>query len=301
MAHLPWLGERSGLSTLICNKVSKEGSKAIKLHCIIHQQILCTKHLKYDHVMKPVIKTIHFIRSKALCHCQFKQFLLNIQAKYGDVLYHNDVRWLSRGSALQRFYSLRREIGHFLEEKGQPMPELSDPVWLADLGFLVDITKYLNALNTSLQGQDAAVNQLYSHIKAFETKLQLFQRHLSQTQPNTIHFSALQEIVNSFPQDNISAQTRRYAADIASLAGEFKRRFQDFAAIEKEIRLLSSPFSVDPDDAPDQLQLELIELQCDSEWRSRHQQLSLVNFYRQLDKGRFQEIRTFAKKNAELV
>lgn len=29
-------GERSGLSTLICNKVCEEVGKAIKLHCIIH-------------------------------------------------------------------------------------------------------------------------------------------------------------------------------------------------------------------------------------------------------------------------
>lgn len=170
------------------------------------------------------------------------------------------------------------------------MRELSDPIWLADLGFPVDITKHLNVLNTSLRGKDAAVNLLYSHLKAFGTKLQLFIRQLSQTQPNLIHFSALQEIMNSFPQDNISAQMSRYAADITSLAGEFKRCFQNFAAIEKEISLFSSPFSVDPNDAPDQLQLKLIELHCDSELRSRHQQLSLVNFYRQLDKSRFQEI-----------
>lgn len=58
----------------------------------------------------------------------------------------------------------------------------------------------------------------------------------------------------------------RYAADIASLALEFIRRFQDFAVIEKETTLFSSPFSVDPDDAPHQLQLELIDLLCDSEW-----------------------------------
>ncbi|KAF4087849.1 hypothetical protein AMELA_G00076080 [Ameiurus melas] len=150
-------GERSGLSTLICNKVSEEGGKAIKRHCIIHQQVLCAKHLKYDHVMKPVIKTINYIRSKALCHRQFQQFLLHIQAEYGDVVHHNNVRWLSRGSALQRFYSLREEIGQFLAKKGQPMPELSDPVWLADFGFLVDITQPLNMLNTSLQGQNAAM------------------------------------------------------------------------------------------------------------------------------------------------
>lgn len=149
-------GEKSGLSTLVCNKVSKGGGKAIKLHCIIHQQILCAKHLKYDHVMKPVIKAINYIRSKALCHRQFQQF----QAEYGDVVYHNNVRWLSRGSALQRSYSLRKGIGQFLAKKGQPMLELSDPIWLADFGFLVDITQHLNALNTSIQGQNAVVSQL---------------------------------------------------------------------------------------------------------------------------------------------
>nr|XP_057931891.1 general transcription factor II-I repeat domain-containing protein 2 [Doryrhamphus excisus] len=293
-------GERSGLSSLVCNKVSEEGGSAIKLHCIIHQEVLCAKYMKYDNVMKPVIKTINYIRSKALCHRQFQQFLLDIQAEYGDVLYHTDVRWLSRGSALQRFFSLREEIGQFLTKKGQPMPQLNDPVWLADLGFLVDITQHLNALNTSLQGQNAVVSQLYSHIKAFRTKLLLFQRHLSQAQPNTAHFPSLQEIVTSFPQINISAQMTKYAADISSLVEEFQQRFRDFAAIEKEITLFSSPFSVDPDDAPDHLQLELIELQCDAEHRSRHQQLPLVNFYRQLDEGRFQAIRTFAKKMLSL-
>ncbi|OCT78218.1 hypothetical protein XELAEV_18029325mg, partial [Xenopus laevis] len=278
-------GERSGLSTLVCNKVSEEGGKAIKLHCIIHQQVLCAKHLKYDHVMKPVIKLINLIRAKALCHRQFQQFLLDIQAEYRDVVYS---------------ITTTQEIGQFLAKKGQPMPEISDPVWLADFGFLIDITRHLNVLNTSLQGQNAVVSQLYSHIKAFRTKLLLFQSHLSQTQPNTTHFPSLQEIMTSFPQNNISAQMRRYPSDISSLAEEFQQRFRDFVAIEKDIMLFSSPFSVDPDDAPDHLQLELIELQCDTECCSRHQQLPLVNFYRQLDKGRFQEIRTFAKKMLSL-
>lgn len=39
-------GGRSRLSTLICNKVSKEAGDAIKLHSLIHQQALCSKHLK---------------------------------------------------------------------------------------------------------------------------------------------------------------------------------------------------------------------------------------------------------------
>ncbi|XP_026027535.1 general transcription factor II-I repeat domain-containing protein 2 [Astatotilapia calliptera] len=215
-------GERSGLSTLICNKVGKQAGNAVKLDCIIHQLALCAKYLKFDDVMKPVAKTVNCIRSKALCHRQFQQFLHDIQAEYGDVIYYNDVRWLSQGSALQRFFSLREEIRQFLDETGQPMEELSDPVWLANLAFLVDITKHVNALNVNLQGKDAVVSQLYAHIKAFGTKLQLFQRHLSLTEPS----------------------------------------------IEKDMLLFSSPFSVDPDDAPLQLQLELIELQCDDEQKT---------------------------------
>lgn len=178
----------------------------------------------------------------------------------------------------------------FLGEKGQPMEELSDPVWLTDLAFLVDITKHLNALNVNLQGQDAVLSQLYAHIKAFGTKLQLFQRHLSQTEPCTAHFPALKEVIDSFQQDNIGAQMMSYATAIASLSMEFNKRFRDFAVIEKDMLLSSSPFSVDPDDALPQLQLELIELQCDDERHGKHQQLSLVDFYGQLDKGRFPEM-----------
>lgn len=198
-------GERSGLSTLICNKISKGGGNAIKLHCIIYQQAVCAKHLKFDHVMKPVVNAINSIRSKAPHHRRFQQFLLDIQAEYRDVIYHNDVRWLSRGSAM-RFCSLREKIERFLGKKGHPMEELSDPVWLADLAFLVDITKHLNALNIYLQGQDAAVSQLYAHIKAFGTKLQLFQKHCALPSferghrqfPTGQHRCANEELCNSY-------------------------------------------------------------------------------------------------------
>ena len=43
-------GEQSRLSTRIYKKVSDEGGDAVKLHCIIHQQVLCAKHLPFAHV-----------------------------------------------------------------------------------------------------------------------------------------------------------------------------------------------------------------------------------------------------------
>jgi hypothetical protein len=60
------------------------------------------------------------------------------------------VRWLSRGAVLKRFFDFRKEINTFLIEKGKSVPELTDPQWLIDLGFLTDLTHELNMLNMKL-------------------------------------------------------------------------------------------------------------------------------------------------------
>ncbi|KAJ8388832.1 hypothetical protein AAFF_G00125880 [Aldrovandia affinis] len=39
---------------------------------------------------------VNSIRSKALNHRQFKTMLDEMDAQYGDVLYHQEVRWLNR-------------------------------------------------------------------------------------------------------------------------------------------------------------------------------------------------------------
>jgi len=66
-------------------------------HCIIHQEALCCKVLAWKNVMDTVISTINNIRKNGLAHQQFHQFLEEIEAEYGDVIYFTEVRWLSRG------------------------------------------------------------------------------------------------------------------------------------------------------------------------------------------------------------
>ncbi|KAK2863732.1 hypothetical protein Q7C36_002886 [Tachysurus vachellii] len=111
-----------------------------------------------------------------------------------------DVRWLSRGSLLQRFYSLRSEIDKFLKEKGRPLHKLSDPLWLADLAFLVDLT-HLNTLNKNIQGKEQLVSHLYAHMKAF---------------------------CSAFPKADLSAKKEKYASGITSLVTEFNQRLRFF-------------------------------------------------------------------------
>ncbi|GBP65968.1 General transcription factor II-I repeat domain-containing protein 2 [Eumeta japonica] len=53
----------------------------------------------------------------------------------------------------KRFYGLRNEIADFIEMKNNPLSKLSDPKWICDLAFLVDLTGYLNDLNLKLQKQ----------------------------------------------------------------------------------------------------------------------------------------------------
>lgn len=50
-------GRRDGLVALVQRKLEEEGvEKVISLHCIIHQQALCSKCLNFDNVMSVVVK-----------------------------------------------------------------------------------------------------------------------------------------------------------------------------------------------------------------------------------------------------
>jgi len=47
----------------------------MKLYCIIHQQSLCGKTLKFEHVMKVMVSVVNFIRSHGLNYCQLRSVL----------------------------------------------------------------------------------------------------------------------------------------------------------------------------------------------------------------------------------
>lgn len=71
-------------------------------------------------------------------------------SEHQQVLYHADVRWLSRGKMLCRFYELRAEIAAFLSENKSPLAEHVDcEEWLAKVGHLEDFFNHLNSLNWS--------------------------------------------------------------------------------------------------------------------------------------------------------
>uniref|UniRef100_A0A3Q3ISJ2 SPIN-DOC-like zinc-finger domain-containing protein n=1 Tax=Monopterus albus TaxID=43700 RepID=A0A3Q3ISJ2_MONAL len=87
------------------------------LHCIIHQA-LCARTLDFSHVMDLVTKITNLIRggNRSLSHRRLTAFLDDVDAAYGDLQMHTDIRWMSRGKCLERFFALRSEIPVFLED-----------------------------------------------------------------------------------------------------------------------------------------------------------------------------------------
>ena len=287
------VGSRAGVSSLIkkelaSNNVDMHDFNAF--HCIIHQQNLCAKSVKFEHVMKKVISTINFIKSRALNHRQFQQFLEDVEAECRDLIYYCEVRWLSKGKMLKRFYDLKDEIATFMDMKGKIIPELSDDNWVRDLAFLVDLTMHFNDLNTKLQGQGQFVHHLYSHVKTFQSKLQLWEKQLRND--NTFHFPTLAGCGKS--------KCAPYADELISMNEEFDHRFQDFRLQESSLHMFSSPFDVNVEQAPEEFQMELIELQANDDLKRDMKDYSLLEFYKRLPEESFPKIKDLARKKMSL-
>ncbi|XP_070408067.1 general transcription factor II-I repeat domain-containing protein 2B-like [Nothobranchius furzeri] len=276
-------------------------------HCIIHQQAICSKVTGFEHVMTPVVKIINSIRSKAKQHRIFKVLLEELSAEYGDLLLHTEIRWLSRGRVLQRFFPLLCEIKKLMQSKGEDISLLEDIEWILDLAFLTDITGKLNHLNCELQGKGKTVADMISAVNAFKAKMNIFSVHLQKKR--VLHFPAVQSVLN----DNASASETfdkvvdKYSEVINRLGQEFENRFRDFDQLEPCVSFISNPFvQVEIACIAEQLsatfslnagevEIEIITLQNDLHLKA-HQ--SEPNFWCLVDTEKYKGVCTAAMKVA---
>lgn len=290
------IGSKSGLIGRINSKMSELNlSPPIGIHCIVHQQALCGKVLDLENVMSIVVQIINFIRSHGLNHRQFQNFLSEIESEYKDVLYHNNVRWLSRGKILKRFFFLRHEIEIFLIEKNKQYTQLNDGEWLWDLAILTDITHHLNLLNLKLQGKEKLVSTLFGSVKAFQNKLSLFLNQIEE-----LNFSHFECCATLKTEDCGIFPKQRCIKIINTLIREFENRFKDIRTKEPIINLFENPFNINPEIVEASLQLEIIELQSNNSLRTTFNNLTssqnLVQFYSNLSEEDFPNVRKFAAK-----
>ncbi|KAL0879657.1 hypothetical protein ABMA27_003372 [Loxostege sticticalis] len=239
------VGSRKGFIGILNERATElnvQKDDVIVLHCIIHQQNLCSKSIRLQNVMGLVVKTINFIRSRASSRHFWMTSLPN---------------------------KMIREIADFMEIKEKHIPELSDPKWLCDLAFLVDITGHLNDLNLKLQKQGQLVNELYSHLKAFQNKISLWETQMRSG--SYYHFST--------PCSHENVAYVQYADEMKLLSEQFTYRISDFKKMDSYFNLFATQTKSDVKNGPLQMQMELIELQEDTNLKSKFEDVDLKNIH----------------------
>ena len=90
----------------------KQNNDILIVHCYLHREILAAKNIQANLplVFKEVVCAVNYIKSHSLCIRLFRVFCDEMGAEHNGLLYHSNIRWLSRGKVLQRIASLRNEV-----------------------------------------------------------------------------------------------------------------------------------------------------------------------------------------------
>jgi hypothetical protein len=254
-------GEQKRFSGLL----RKSGVKCPIFHCIIHQEALCEKSAQQSNCMKVVVKITNLIRwsNRSLSHRKFRSFLEETDASYRDLLLHSQIRWLSAGKCLERFFALRREIPLFLKDEISSdttdlEQQMLNPTFLCELAFLTDITEHMNDLNMELQGKQQNVSNLFGHVNGFCNKLKLFKTAIERN--DLTHFPCCEELAEELSNYE-GSDFSTFVSNIKGTMEEFKTRFTDFRIMKNDVTLFHNLFTVVNEEQPAQLQLEI----CDSQ------------------------------------
>ena len=197
------VGRHSGFVALVREKAPE----VVFTHCVLHRHALATKMLpkSLQKVMDDVIEAVNFIHSHALQHRLFQQLYEEMGSEYTRLLYHTDVRWLSRGKVFKRAIDLLDGIEGFLREKGNALAQyLGDPIFAARLAYMSDIFTHLNELNVSLQGKGVTIIEADAHITAMKERLSHWHHRLSE---NPFHsFPNLRKVLQDNSNDHFMTE-----------------------------------------------------------------------------------------------
>ena len=259
----------------------KQNNDILIVHCYLHRENLAAKDIQANlaSVFKEVVCVVNYIKSHSLCTRLFRVFCDEMGAEHSGLLYHSNIRWLSRGKMLQRIVSLRNEVGAFLKERKHELSErFKDNEWIAKLLFLADFFSHLNQLNTSMQGKDKIFLDVSEDIITFKAKMELWMHRMEQGK--IAAFPAL----NSFVEEeefNLDSVREIFLDHLSSFLSELDRYIppNDYS---KKFNWVRCPFEVSalhvhPD--MDCIAEQLIELQNRQLWRNKFENVSLTQFW----------------------
>uniref|UniRef100_A0A2S2QQH2 Zinc finger BED domain-containing protein 5 n=1 Tax=Sipha flava TaxID=143950 RepID=A0A2S2QQH2_9HEMI len=174
----------------------------VKTHCFIHREALMTKTLGSDlnSILINAVRIVNYIKGKPLKSRIFAEICNSMDAGFTNLLYHTEVRWLSRGKVLARLYELKEELLlFFMEEDNEEFKSfLEDHDWISKFAYLANIFQHLNLVNSSLQGPLENVLTSTDKLSAFQEKISIWCTNLDQG--NTAMFPLFTSQENSNPE-----------------------------------------------------------------------------------------------------
>ena len=162
------------------------------------------------------------------------------------LLYHSEVRWLSRGEVLKRLHELKRDVSIFLKEKRSDLHEnFESKSFLYGLSYLADIFGHINNVNRAFQGPGVTIMDSAEKLKAFLLKLSLLKRGLQAG--NYANFPMLEDLI-------LKDETKKECEIFISMKKEFcshldtlQTSFQGYFNLDslKSEAWIRNPFLID--------------------------------------------------------
>lgn len=270
------LGNKSGFGALL----KKEIPGVQITHCVLHRHALASKSLpqQLKQTLDNCVKIVNAIRSRALHHRLFQKFCEEVGQDHSVLLYHTEVRWLSRGRVLSRVFELREEILHFFRDQENQLAEhFENEEFLQMLGYLADIFSHLNSLSLSLQGKGLNIVVASEKLDAFKGKLSLWSRRIKIG--NLSNFPLLDEIIgeNGIPIPTVIAHIIEHLEQLQnSFAGYFS-----VGELQIKKTWIRDPFLFRLEDMDDNEVVKecLIELRSNQRMRMEFQEKELHSFW----------------------
>ncbi|GAA6077221.1 protein ZBED8-like [Tachysurus ichikawai] len=119
--------------------------------------------------IKIVVECVNYVRNSALRHCIFSELCKEMGSEFEVLLYHSNVRWLSRGQVLNPVFALRVELALFLQEHQHFHADcFKNSESILILAYMADIFAALNHLNQQMQGGGVNIIEAEENLKAFQ-------------------------------------------------------------------------------------------------------------------------------------
>ena len=267
------IGARSGFA----RRVKELAPGATSVHCMIHRQALASRTLPSDlqSALKIAIKTVNFVKKSALNTRLFSKLCKDMSADHTTLLYHTDVRWLSKGNMLSRVFELREELAEFLGRQKQELATyFGDPLFIQRLAYLADIFEKLNTLNLSMQGGKTNMINLYDSLNAFVDKLALWKMHVMKDV--FVMFDRLSALTTANSSVIISAEVTEH---LCKLDEELDYYFPECTDMNEKLKIVRNPINANFSFLPMHLQEELIDLKNDSTIKTAFENSELTTFW----------------------